>query len=402
MFEIRVDEPEEWGLIRTSVQGLLARHASAEMVRGWDEKGEYPDGFFRQLAESGFYAMPFRSELGGADAGPEEMVVVAEELGRAGMDVAAGFGVTVFLGLTIQNHGTDDQRQRYLPDLLSGERRMSVSMTEPEAGSDAAAIRTSAKPVDGGYVLNGQKVFTTGAGLPNTTLVVTAKAVPANAVPANADGATATGATAVAGERERVSVFLVPADAPGVTVRKLDTIGRHILGTYEVFYDDVFVPEADLLGPPGQGWRVLKQGLVMERLFTCGAYVGSMWAVLDMAVSYVNGRRQFGQPIGRFQAVSHPLADMWADAQAGRLLAYSAARRVAQGEDARIDVSAAKLFITEAYQRATSHGMQVMGGYGYMSEYDMHRYWKDARIATISAGTSQIQREIICRELALR
>ncbi|HVX20597.1 MAG TPA: acyl-CoA dehydrogenase family protein [Acidimicrobiales bacterium] len=384
MFEIRVDEPEEWGLIRTSVRGLLARHAPTEVVRAWDDKGEYPDGFFRRLAEGGFFAMPFRSELGGADAGPEEMVVVAEELGRAGMDIAAGFGVTVFLGLTIQDHGTDDQRQRFLPALLSGERRMSVSMTEPEAGSDAAAIRTSARPVDGGYVLNGQKVFTTGGGLPNTTLVVTAKAT--------TDGE----------ERDRVSVFLVPADAPGVTVRKLDTIGRHILGTYEVFYDDVFVPAHDLLGPPGQGWRVLKQGLVMERLFTCGAYVGSMWAVLDMAVSYVNDRRQFGQPIGRFQAVSHPLADMWADAQAGRMLAYSAARRVAQGVDARIDVSAAKLFITEAYQRATSHGMQVMGGYGFMSEYDMHRYWKDARIATISAGTSQIQREIICRELALR
>jgi len=123
---------------------------------------------------------------------------------------------------------------------------------------------------------------------------------------------------------------------------------------------------------------------------------------LDLAVEYAKERHQFGQAIGKFQAVSHPLADMWADIQAGRMLAYGAARRVAAGLDATIDVSAAKLFITEAYQRATSHGMQLMGGYGYINDYDMHRYWKDARISTVSAGTSQIQREIVCRELGLR
>ncbi len=384
MLSIRVDEPGEWALVRSSVRGLLERHAPVERIREWDETGTYPADFFRQLADSGFYAMPFRGEFGGADAGPEEMVVVAEELGRAGMDIAAGFGVTVFLGLTIQNHGSDEQRHRLLPELISGDRRMSVSMTEPEAGSDASAIRTVAKQVEHGFVVSGQKVFTTGAGLPNTTLVVTAK-------------------VAVSGdERERVSVFLVPADADGVSVRRLNTVGRHILGTYEVFYDDVFVPEEDLLGQPGKGWNVLKQGLVMERLFTCGAYVGSMWSVLEMAIDYVRERKQFGQAIGRFQAVSHPLADGWADFQAGRMLAYAAAKRVALGMDARIDVSADKLFITEAYQRAASHGMQVMGGYGYISEYDMHRFWKDARIATISAGTSEIQREIICKELELR
>ena len=233
-------------------------------------------------------------------------------------------------------------------------------------------------------MLRGQKVFTTGAGLPNTTLVVSAQSVDAS------------------GEALGVSMFLVPADAEGVTLKRLNTVGRHILGTYEVFLEDVAVGELELLGPLGAGWSVLREGLTLERLFTCAAYVGSLAAVIDLTVAYVASRRQFGQAIGEFQAVSHPIADAFADHAASRLLTYAAAAKLAAGGDARIDVSTAKLFITEAYQRATSHAMQAFGGYGYMEEYDIARYWRDARVATISAGSSQIQREIICRRLGLR
>lgn len=378
------DESEAWSLIRQSVRKILDTEATLDDVRGWDATRAYPDRLYRILADQGYLAMPFRPEWGGADAGPEEMVVVAEELGRRGMDIAAGFGLSVFLGLTIQSHGTDEQKRTLLPDILAGTRRLSVSMTEPDAGSDAAAISTAAVPGDGGFSLRGQKVFTTGAGLPNTTLVVSAKARADEAGP------------------NRISLFLVPADSPGLTLKRLDTVGRHILGTYEVFLDDVFVPDEMVLGPPGAGWSVLRHGLTLERLFTCGAYVGGFETVLDLTIDYVRSRKQFGQPLGQFQAISHPLADHYAALQASRLLTYTAARKVAAGREARSDVSMAKLFVTEAYQRATDHAMQAFGGYSYIQEYHIHRFWKDARIATISAGTSQIQREIICRSLGLR
>jgi alkylation response protein AidB-like acyl-CoA dehydrogenase len=369
--------------VRQSIRSLLDRMAPPASVRQWDEDKHYPAELFRALADQGYYAMPFSPELGGSGAGPEEMAVVGEELGRLGMDIAAGFGVTIYLGLTVQAYGTPEQQHRYLRPMIAGTSRMSISMTEPNAGSDAAAIVTSAQKVDDGYVLNGQKVFTTGAGLPDTTLLVTARD----------SGREAAGRS--------ISTFLVPATAPGVKLQRLNTVGRHILGTYEVFYDDVFVPDAGVLGTPGDGWRVLKHGLDLERLFTCAAYVGSFTTVLDLAIEYVTSRKQFGSTLAQFQAVSHPLADMYCDLEAARLLTYSAARRLANGLDARRDVSAAKLFVTEAYQRGTSHAMQVMGGYGYVKDYDMQRYWKDARIATISAGTSQIQRKIICGDLGM-
>ena len=170
-------------------------------------------------------------------------------------------------------HGSDEQRKSFLPRVLNGEQRLSISITEPGAGSDAKAISTSASKVDGGYVIRGQKVFTTGAGLPNTTLFVTAKM----------------GDSGPPG----MSVFLVPADRSGVSLKRLTTVGRHILGTYEVFLDDVIVAEDALLGLPGHGWSVLGDGLTLERLFSCAAYVGGFETVLEMTVDYVKNRRQF-------------------------------------------------------------------------------------------------------------
>jgi alkylation response protein AidB-like acyl-CoA dehydrogenase len=187
----------------------------------------------------------------------------------------------------------------------------------------------------------------------------------------------------VAGKTDRgagVSMFVVDADAPGVTTRRLNTVGRHILGTYDVFYDDVFVPEDARLGEEGTGWNVVNQGLVKERLFGCSAYIGSLSTVLDLGVTYARERVQFGQSIGKFQAVSHPLADIYADLQAGRLLVYATASKMARGADARTDVAAAKLFVTEAYQKATNLVMQIHGGYGYMLEFDIQRYWRDAKV----------------------
>lgn len=377
------DITDEQRALRDSVRALVNGEAPPERVREWDEAGRYPADFFKQLADLGGYGVPLPEEYGGIGSGVVEMVIIGEELGRRGLDLAGGYGITMFLALNILRCGSEEQKRRHLPRVVAGDERYAICMTEPEAGSDAAAIRTSARRDRDGWVLNGQKVFTTGAGIPGTILHVTARTDPS------------------ASRHEGMSVFLVPSDAPGVEVRRLRTVGRHILGTNEVFFTDVRVGPDQVLGPVDDGWRVLRSGLELERLFTCAGYVGSARTVLDLLISYVNERKQFGRPIGAFQAVAHPIADMYCDVEAARLLTYQAATLVDRGQPALRAVTAAKLFGSEALQRATNTGMQLMGGAGYMMEYDMQRYWREARSVTVTAGTSQVQRTLLARDLSV-
>jgi alkylation response protein AidB-like acyl-CoA dehydrogenase len=371
-------------LIREAIRDLVSNEASRERVDEWDEASHYPVEFFRKLAELGYSGMTFGSAGGAEGTGVVEAMVVVEELARRGLDLSAGYSLTEFLGMNIRRHGSPAQQQRYLPASAAGDVRFSIAMTEPDAGSDAAGIRLSATS-DGAdrYVLNGQKTFITGGGLPNTLMHVTAVT------------------DAGAGRRKGMTVFLVPNDTPGVRVSRLKTIGRHLLGTWEVFFDDVVVEAEQALGGIDNGWEVLESGLAAERLFGCASYVGAHGEVLDLMSEYVNDRRQFGRSIGSFQAVSHPIANVYSDYEASRALRYRTAGLVESGRATLRDVSVAKLFCSEAFQRATNVGMQLMGGYGYMYEYSMQRYWREARIATVVAGTSEIQRTIISRGLGI-
>jgi alkylation response protein AidB-like acyl-CoA dehydrogenase len=375
---------EEQHLLRDNVRGYVDKVAPLEQVRAWDEAQFYPEEFFCGLVDQGYFALPFPEEYGGIGAGATEMTIIGEELGRRGLDIAGGYGLTVFLGLNILRHGSEVQKNAHLGRMLTGEERYAICMTEPEAGSDAAAIRTTARPdKNGGFRLCGQKLFTTGAAHPNTVLHVTARTDP------NAP------------KHRGMSIFLVPNDAPGVEIRRLRTVGRHILGTYEIFFDDVPVSADQILGPINQGWDVLRDALELERIFSCAGYIGAAQTVRDLLVAYVNERRQFGRPIGEFQAVAHPIADMHCDIEATRCLTYSAAAAIDAREPAFQQVAVAKLFGSEALQRATNTGMHLMGGYSYTKEYDMERFWREARVATITAGTSQVQRSIIAKGLGV-
>ncbi|MEU9063221.1 acyl-CoA dehydrogenase family protein [Streptomyces sp. NPDC048430] len=369
--------------LRAAVRELIDKEAPQETVKKWDEDGHYPQHFFEQLASLGYYGLPFPEEYGGDGRGVTEMLIVSEELGRRGLDFAAGYGITMYLALNILRNGTPAQKKHHLSRAIRGEERYTICMTEPGAGSDAAGIRTSAQQRDGAWVLNGQKLYITGAGLPGTILHVTARTDPE------------------AGRHSGLSVFLVPADAPGVEVRRLKTLGRHLLGTNEVFFDDVRVGPEQMLGPVNRGWDVLHSGLEFERVFTCGGYIGALNTVFEMTRSYVNAREQFNRSIGSFQAVAHPIADMYCDLQAAKLLTYKAASIIDSGESALTEVTAAKLFGSEALQRATNTGMQLMGGAGFMLEYDMQRYWREARVATVTAGSSQIMRTILARAVGV-
>jgi alkylation response protein AidB-like acyl-CoA dehydrogenase len=377
------DETEDQHALRLAVREVIDKEAPQERVKEWDEAAHYPAEFYRLLAQLGYYGLPLPEAYGGGGQGVTGMVIVAEELARRGLELGAGYGNTIFLAMNILRSGTEAQKEHHLPRAISGAERYSICMTEPEAGSDAASIRTSAREENGGFVLNGQKLYITGAGLPGTILHVTARTDPE------------------AGRHSGMTMFLVPADTPGIEVRRLRTVGRHMLGTNEVYFDNVRVERDQILGSLNQGWEVLHSNLELERTLTCAGFIGALSTVFEMTKAYVNDRKQFGRPIGAFQAVAHPIADMYCDLEAARLLTYKAASLLDAGKPAFTEVTAAKLFGSEALQKATNTGMQLMGGAGFMLEYDMQRYWREARVATVTAGSSQIQRTVLARAVGV-
>jgi len=203
-------------------------------------------------------------------------------------------------------------------------------------------------------------------------------------------------------KHQGISMFLIDPKSPGIEIRKIRTLGRRMIHATEIFLEDVRVPKENLVGELNGGWKVLLSGLELERLFACAGYVGNAQTVVDVALQHAKERVQFGRPIGTFQAIGHMLADMQTEVDAARLLTYRAAWMIDQGIPCMKEVSMAKLFGSETFARLTNQGMQIMGGYGYSMEYDMQRYFRDARIVTVAAGSSQMQRTIIAREMGLK
>ncbi|UFN51535.1 acyl-CoA/acyl-ACP dehydrogenase (plasmid) [Roseomonas sp. OT10] len=367
-----------------TVGALMERHATRSYIRALDREGRYPLELYDAWAEAGLFALPFPEEHGGLGGTPLDLVVLAEAMSAKGFDFFTAYAAGVFCGLNILRHGTEAQRRDIVPAIISGVQRMAICVSEPDAGSDAAAMRTAAKWDGEAWRLNGRKLWSTGAGAPNTLLNVYARSDPQ------------------APTRNAISLFLVPNSASGVELRKLDMLGRRCVGTYEITFDDVRVPPDALVGEPNAGWSYLLSGLRLERLCSAAGYCGSAQAVLDMAVTYAGERAQFGRPIGSNQALAHLLADMRVDVEAARLLTHRAAWALEQGGDALAEITMAKLFGSEAYVRAANAGMQVMGAYGYSMEFDMQRHFRDARSTTIGAGTSQMQRNLLAGLMGLK
>jgi alkylation response protein AidB-like acyl-CoA dehydrogenase len=283
----------------------------------------------------------------------------------------------VFCGLNILRKGTEEQKDFWLPRLISGERRMSISISEPEAGSDVGAIRTRAVRDGASFVVNGQKVWNTGAGADDLTLNVYVRT------------------DSEAHYRKGMSLLLIDNDAPGVTFNKLDMLGRRCTGTYEVFFADVRVDSSRVIGGENKGWDCLLSGLQVERIVSAAGNCGAAQAAVDLASRYAAERKQFGRAIGSNQAIAHMLADMQTEVAAAWALTWQAANAIASGEDAFKEITMAKLKATETYVQVANMGMQIFGGAGYSSEFDMERHYRDARPSTVAAGTSQIQRNLI-------
>ncbi len=372
---------EDQEMIRDSGREFADRVLRPHAAR-LDAEEAFPLEAIQEAAESGFLGLTIPEEFGGAGLGSLHAAILLEELNAA--DASVGVTISVHMSLIcsmLAKHGNQTQKEMYLPRLASGELLGAYCLTEPQAGSDAAAIRTSANKVDGGYLLNGTKAWiTTGAhaGL----FVVYAVTDPE------------------AKKGYGISTFLVEASADGLTVGKKEAkLGIRASSTTEVLFEDVFVPEENLVGKPGGGFMIALDTLDGGRIGIGAQSVGIHRACLEASVKYSREREQFGVTIDRFQAIAFKLADMATELDASRLLVHRAAWLRDQGEPSTKACSMAKLYASMACNRAAQDAVQIHGGAGYTKEFPVERYYRDARITEIYEGATDVQRIVISRNL---
>ncbi len=346
-----------------------------------DETNDFPADLWRKMGDLGLLGITVEEEYGGSGMGYLEHVVAMEEVSRGSASVGLSYGAHSNLCVNqIRRNGTDAQKRRYLPKLISGEHVGALAMSEPGAGSDVVSMRLRAERKGDRFVLNGTKMWITN-GPDADTLVVYAKTDPD------------------AGPRG-ITAFLIEKGFAGFsTAQKLDKLGMRGSNTCELVFEDCEVPGENVLGAVGEGVQVLMSGLDYERAVLAGGPLGIMQACLDVVVPYVHERRQFGQPIGEFQLIQGKLADMYTTANACRAYVYAVAKACDRGETSRKDAAGAILYSAERATALALDAIQILGGNGYVNEYPTGRLLRDAKLYEIGAGTSEIRRMLIGREL---
>ncbi len=374
------DLSPEHELLRDTVRGF-ARDRVAPLAEELDRESRFPLELVRELAELGLMGIPFPEELGGAGGDTLAYAIAVEELSRIDSSVAITLAAHTSLGtMPIYLFGTDAQRAEWLPQLASGERLAAFGLTEAEAGSDAGAARTAAELHDGQWVLNGSKLFITNAGTDITACVTI---------------------TARTGEDE-ISNIIVPNGTPGYEISApLHKLGWKASDTRALSFTDCSVPEANLLGERGQGFRQFLEILDGGRIAVAAMGVGLAQGAYDLASAYAKERRQFGRPISSFQAIQFRLADMATEIEAGRALVWKAAWLKDSGRPFALEAAMAKLYTGELSNRVVNAALQIHGGYGYMDEFPISRLYRDQKILEIGEGTNEVQRMVIARHLGL-
>ncbi len=371
------EEHEEFRLtVRRFVQTELRPHAGE-----WEAARWFPNDIFKRLAELGYIGLKFPAAYGGDDD-PVADAVFVEELAWCGSGgVAAGIGAHSGIALPpIARFGTEDQKQRYLVPGIRGERIAALGITEPDAGSDVASIRTFARRVDDGYVVNGSKTFITG-GVRADAIVTAVK-------------------TTEAGGHHGIS-FLIIERGPGVESSALEKLGWHASDTALITFDDVFVPRENLLGEENGGFYLIMANFQWERLLMALGAVGAMQVAFEKTLRFALEREAFGRPIGKHQVIRHKLAEIALTIESGRAVTYSALRRYVAGEDAVREVTIAKLATQRTAFDVMDTCLQIHGGAGYIADYDIERAARDARLGPIGGGTDEIMKEILSRSLGL-
>jgi alkylation response protein AidB-like acyl-CoA dehydrogenase len=372
---------EEQQIWHDTVHEFMEKEVGREYTRDHDKSREFPYDIYRKMAAQGWLGLLLPEEDGGVDADPVMFAIFCEAIAKYSLDTAACIMTSMFTATNISSHGTPAQKEKYLPPFLRGESTFSISISEPGSGSDAAAARTKAALDGEDWVINGSKVFCSGAHLPNTTICLMAR----------------TGEERYAG----LSLFLVPNDAKGLTITKLDTIVRRSLGTTQLYFDECRIPKGNIIGEIGKGWEYIGEHLELERLSLAASYIGNARTALDDTIRYTKERKQFGRALASFQVLKHRMAEDATALEAARLLTYAAATRIARGERAMKEVSMAKVFAADVLFKTAFNGMQALGGYAQLPEMDMERYFREAKHAMVGGGTSEIQRSIIAKEMGL-
>ncbi|PKR78741.1 acyl-CoA dehydrogenase [Halalkalibacillus sediminis] len=347
-----------------------------------DVNAEFPEDIFKEIGELGLLGIPFPEEYGGSGGDTITYALAVEEIGRVCGSTGLSYAAAVSLGASpIYYFGTEEQKEEFLKPLAEGKALGSFGLTEPNAGSDAGGTKTTAKKDGDDFIINGEKCYITNASFAKHIIV-----------------------TAVTGKNDRgnniISAIIVPTDTPGLTINSnYDKMGVRGSDTAEIVLEDVRVPQKNLLGDPDKGFKQFLHTLDGGRISIAALGLGIAQASLDKALAYAKERKQFGQPISSFQAIQFKLADMAMEVDLARNAIMKAAWLKDQGKNFTKEAAVAKLYATETAFRAANQAIQIHGGYGYMREYEVERYLRDAKLLEIGEGTSEIQRLIIARQL---
>ncbi|KAK4674384.1 hypothetical protein QC763_120100 [Podospora pseudopauciseta] len=373
--------PADLSELRTTVQEFVRRSLPETLASETDKSNQFPPDMWLKLGEAGLLGITADPAVGGLGLGYQAHCIVMEELSRASGSIALSYAAHSQLCVNqLQLNGSKEQKEKFLPDLIAGTKVGALAMSESGSGSDVVSMRTRAKEVDGGYVLNGSKMWITN-GPDADIVIVYAKTVP--------DGGS-----------KGITAFIVETDkAEGFEcLRKLDKMGMRGSNTGELVFENVFVPKENVLGKVNGGVRVLMEGLDLERLVLSAGPLGLMQAALDVALPYAHGRKQFGTPIAQFQFMQGKLADMYTKLQASRAYTYATAKAVDEQADIRTqDCAGAILYAAERATECALDAIQILGGMGYTEEMPASRILRDAKLYEIGAGTSEVRRMVIGR-----
>jgi glutaryl-CoA dehydrogenase (non-decarboxylating) len=346
----------------------------------WDEEHHFPIEVVRQMGELGFFGCCIPEEFGGTNVGHLAQAVLCEEVGRGSASLRVAFNTQCWgTAFSILRHGTEEQKKKWIPDLISAKKIGCFAITEPNAGSDTLSMKTTAKPTDDGFVLNGNKIWISYASRADLALVYAYHDRDAGS--------------------KGLSAFVVDLHSPGVSTSDLDKMGTRTSPTSEICFEEVKIPKDALLGKLGDGVKILFSSLNQTRLGCAAGGVGLAQACLDAAAKYCDEREQFGQKIGQFQMNQEIVATMAVDIEAARLLTYRAAWQKDQGQVGNVlETSMAKYMAAEAAQRCAHGAMKILGSYGYSTEYPVARYYRDAVLYQIVEGTVNVQKMIIAQD----